>query len=98
MPATTRLAIVIWAAFIVPLRKRRRKRQDEEEAAWQKSVHFGYALLNDAQRHDALGKLGRHETTLMNTFTKTLQILLLLQENRGTKPVILEAVSLPAAA
>ena len=72
--------------------------QDEEDAAWQKSVHFGYALLNDAQRHDALGKLGRHETTLMNAFTKTLQILLLLQENRGTKPVILEAVSLPAAA
>jgi hypothetical protein len=34
----------------------------------------------------------------MNAFTKTLQMLLLLQENRGTKPVILEAVSLPAAA
>ena len=28
----------------------------------------------------------------MNAFTKTLQMLLLLQENRGTKPVILEAV------
>ena len=47
---------------------------------------------------DGLGKLARHETTLMNAFTKTLQMLLLLQENRGTKPVILEAVSLPAAA
>ena len=51
--------------------------------------------------HDALGKLTRHEATLMNAFTKTLQMLLLLQENRGNRksePVILEAVALPPAA
>ena len=61
---------------------------------------FGLALINDAGSSDALGKLARHEATLMNAFTKTLQMLLLLQENRGTKgkPAILEAVSLPAAA
>ena len=61
---------------------------------------FGQALINDAGSSDALGKLARHEATLMNAFTKTLQMLLLLQENRGTKgkPAILEAVSLPAAA
>jgi hypothetical protein len=72
--------------------------QDEEEAVWQKSVHLGYALINDARWHDALGKLGRHEAMLMNSLTKTL---LLLQENCGNRmgePVTIEAVALPAAA
>ena len=39
--------------------------EDEEETDWQKSVHFGYALINDACWSDALGKLARHEATLM---------------------------------
>jgi hypothetical protein len=48
-----------------------------------------------------LGKLARHEATLMNAFTKTLQMVLLLQENRGEakdEPVTLDAVALPPAA
>jgi hypothetical protein len=71
--------------------------EDEEEADWQASVHFGYALINDARWGDALGKLARHEATLMNALTKTL---LLLEENQSTQrePVMLEAVALPAAA
>jgi len=71
--------------------------EDEEETDWQASVHFGYALINDARWHDALGKLGRHEATLMNALTKTL---LLLEENGATRrqPVMLEAVPLAAAA
>ena len=44
---------------------------------------FGQALINDAGSSDALGKLARHEATLMNAFTKTLQMLLLLQNNRA---------------
>ena len=48
-----------------------------------------------------LGKLARHEAMLMNAFTKTLQMLLLLQDKRSntlSKPVMLEAVGLPPAA
>jgi hypothetical protein len=55
----------------------------------------------DARSNDALGKLTRHETTLMNAFTKTLQTLLLLQEKRGdgkAEPVTLEGVALSPAA
>ena len=62
---------------------------------------FGQALINDAGSSDALGKLARHEATLMNAFTKTLQMLLLLQEDRAKRkgePVVLEAVALPPAA
>ena len=50
---------------------------------------------------DALGKLARHETTLMNAFTKTLQMLLLLQENRAeseVEDVIIEVIPPPANA
>lgn len=62
---------------------------------------FGQALINDAGSSNALGKLARHEATLMNAFTKTLQMLLLLQENRPKRkgePAVLEAVALPPAA
>jgi len=48
-----------------------------------------------------LEKLARHEATLMNAFTKTLQMLLLLQDNRSntkSEPAMLEAVALPPAA
>ncbi len=57
---------------------------DEEEANRQASVHFGQALIDDARFNDALGKLARHEATLMNAVAKTLQMLLLLQDKRGT--------------
>jgi hypothetical protein len=74
--------------------------EDEEAADWEASaVRFGKALLNDA-RNDALGKLGRHETTLMHALTRTLQMLVLLQEKRASKsePVMVEVVALPTAA
>ena len=77
------------------------ERTNEEELIWSVSVHFGQALIEDARSNDALGKLARHEATLMNALTKTLQMLLLLQENRGntkSEPVMLEAVALPPAA
>jgi hypothetical protein len=73
----------------------------EEDADWRKSVHFGFALINDAHFNDALGKLGRHETTLMNALMKTLHMLTVFQDNRSTtrgEPAMLEAVALPAAA
>jgi hypothetical protein len=73
--------------------------KDGEEANRQE--HLGCALIDDARYSDALGKLARHETTLMNAFAKTLQMLLLLQDKRSnteSKPVVLEAVALPPAA
>jgi hypothetical protein len=73
----------------------------EEVANWRAEVRLGEALIEDARCHDALGKLARYETTLMNAFTKTLQTLLLLQEKRdggNAEPVTLEAVALSPAA
>ena len=75
--------------------------EDESVSDWKASVHLGRALINDAARGDALGKLARHETTLMNGFTKTLQMLLLLQENRAqseVEDVIIEVIPPPANA
>jgi hypothetical protein len=71
--------------------------EDEETADWEASVRLGRALIHDGAWGDALGKLARHEATLMNALTKTL---LLLEEHRGTQrePVMLKAVTLPAAA
>jgi hypothetical protein len=77
------------------------KEEDEEEANWQASIRFGHALINDARYSDTLGKLTRHEAMLMNAFTKTLQMLLLLQDKRSnteSEPVMVEAVALPSAA
>jgi len=48
-----------------------------------------------------LASFARHEATLMNAFTKTLQMLLLLQDKRSnseSEPVMLEALALPPAA
>ena len=73
--------------------------EDEEEmsdAEWRVAV--GRALLSDSARGDAFGKLARHEATLMNAFTKTLQMLLLLQVNRAaqeTEGVVIEGVTEP---
>ena len=72
---------------------------DEAAADLEASVHFGLALMKDATCGDALGKLARHETTLMNMLTKTQQQLLLLQSNRSnTKADPLTVVSLRSAA
>jgi hypothetical protein len=87
--------------WVSPREREQQDGEDEEAADWRASVHFGNALIDDARYSDALGKLARHDAMLMNAFTKTLQTLLLLQENRGIprgEPVILEAVALPAAA
>ena len=61
-------------------------------------IRVGDALIQDGVYGDGLGKLARHETTLMNTFTKTLQLLLLLQSNRGDMQGHPLVVSLPSAA
>src|SRR5262245_7586629 len=57
---------------------------DDEGDAEEWSVYVGHALIQDGAYGDGLGKLARHEASLMNAFTKTLQMLLLLQENRST--------------
>jgi hypothetical protein len=75
--------------------------EDEEVSDWKASVHLGQALINDAASGDALGKLARHETILMNAFNKTLQAILVLQEQRcetDSQSVTLEAIALPPAA
>jgi hypothetical protein len=40
--------------------------EDEEDVNWQASVRFGQVLIN--RYSDALGKLARHEASLMNAF------------------------------
>jgi hypothetical protein len=70
--------------------------EDEVKTAWKTSIQFGRALTEYAIRDDALGKLGRHETMLMNAFTKTLQALLQLQEKRANTKgelIVLKAVA-----
>jgi hypothetical protein len=57
--------------------------KDEEKADRGGSVHLGVAFMKDGW-NDALGKLARHETTLMNALAKTLQMLLLLQRQQNT--------------
>jgi len=88
----------VWLAANEP--EEEEQEDDEEEmsaAEW--SVYLGRILLRDALG-DGLGRLARHEASLVNASIKTLQMLLLLQENRVAKrqPVILEAVTLPDAA
>src|SRR5262249_51559466 len=76
-------------------------KEDEEVSDWKASVHLGQALVNDAASGDALGKLARHETMLMNAFNKTLQAILVLQEKRSEtdiQRVSLEAIALQPAA
>ena len=75
----------------------RRGEVSEEMSDEEWSVRVGRALITDGEYNDALGKLARHETTLMNAFTKTLQMVLLLQRERSQKreTVIVEAVALP---
>jgi hypothetical protein len=55
----------------------------------------GVALIQDSRHQDSLGKLSRHEAALMNAFTKTLQMLHFIQNQRPVEddPVI-EGVAL----
>ena len=57
-------------------------KKDEEKAERGPSVHLGVAFIKDGW-NDALGKLARHETTLMNALAKTMQMLLLLQQQQN---------------
>ena len=54
---------------------------DEGLSPFARSATLGCALHDDAVNGNALGKLGRHETTLMNNLGKTLQMLLDLQSS-----------------
>ena len=73
---------------------------DEEEIDWETSVDLGLALM-DGRYGDTLGKIGRYETTLMNQFMKTLQMLRLLQHDRAIEKhdtAKLKIIPLPPAA
>ena len=55
----------------------------------------------DGRYGDTLGKIERHETSLMNALTKTLQTLLLLQHDRANSKgdsAKLKVIALPPAA
>jgi hypothetical protein len=71
---------------------------DDQDINWESTMELGRAILDDARYGDGLGKLARHETTLMNMFVKTLQMLLLLQDKRkDTEVIVLGAAALPPA-
>ena len=66
------------------------------ESAQKRAIKLGKGLIGKgAAGSDALGKLARYEAFLMNAFAKTLQMLLLLQDNRRKRkdePLMLRAV------
>ena len=67
-------------------------------SASQSELDVGNVLI-DGSLADALGTLGRHETTLMNNLTKTLQMLFAVQANRkqrDSERLALEGVAEPA--
>ena len=72
------------------------EREETGEKSHKKSVPLGKGLIGQSSGGaDALGKLARYEAFLMNAFTKTLQMLLLLQDNRRKRkdePLMLRAV------
>jgi hypothetical protein len=71
---------------------------DDEMSDEELSAHVGGALIHDSTYGDGLGKLARHETTLMNAVAKTLQMLFLLQGSRSHNEgdaVVIEATALP---
>jgi hypothetical protein len=65
------------------------KRIEESE---KRGSDIGLALIRDSEKHDALGKLSRYETGLMNAVTRTLSLLHVLQASRQR---VVEAVALP---
>ena len=56
--------------------------EDEGAALFESSVTLGDALTTDFAYTNSLHKLGRHETSLMNSLTKTQQMLSDLQSSR----------------
>ena len=80
--------------------RKRRRNPTKEEIDWETSVDLGLALM-DGRYGDTLGKIGRYETTLMNQFMKTLQMLRLLQHDRAIEKhdtATLKIIPLPPAA
>lgn len=61
---------------------------------------LGEALCDDARFGDTLGKLSRHEAGLMNAYSKTLHMLLLVQSGRADQgnTRIVKAIAAPDAA
>ena len=60
--------------------------------------HRRNVSIFDGSYHDALGKMSRHEMSLMKAFTKTLEALIILRDNRSDNNVVtLETVALPPA-
>jgi hypothetical protein len=62
--------------------EKKNEKLNDEDADWETSVDLGVALL-DGRYGEALGKIARHETTLMNDLAKTLQMLRLLRHDRA---------------
>jgi len=63
------------------------------------SIQVGDALIHDSAYGDGLGKLARYETTSMNSLTKTLQMLFLLQGSRAHttgNALVIDATPFPA--
>ena len=56
--------------------------EDEGAALLESSITLGDALTTDFAYTNSLHKLGRHETSLMNSLTKTQQMLVDLQSSR----------------
>lgn len=74
---------------------------EEEVENWETAVRLGEALIEDARSHHALGKIARHETTLINALTRTLHMLFLVEGKSGGGDVRiarLEPVALSSAA
>jgi hypothetical protein len=83
------------------LDEREGENAEEEMSDEDLSVHMGEAFIRDAAWGDGLGKLARHKAALMNSVMKTVQMLLLLQDNRlkrKSSPVQIEAVALKRVA
>lgn len=66
--------------------------EEMSEAEW--LVRVGRVLIKDGVWNDALGKLARHETTLLNALRKTL----ILFEEIPEKQPLVDLTALPSAA
>ena len=100
--------VPVFEAAIMEKRRVEVEREEENKLSFQRIIDdelsgevtlarsIGLALILDGHS-DILGKLARHEATLMNAFIKTLQMLLLLQRERASErdARVIEAVALP---
>jgi hypothetical protein len=70
--------------------------EEMSDAEW--LIRVGRTLMRNGFWGDALGKLTRYETTLLNALAKTLTILDQISENRESRLPTLELTPLPSAA